>query len=64
MGNCDLQCLLSKDTHYAHDLLLHTFNIGMFKYNSTAIEHIYSESVILNESYDIVFDTNDWLNLT
>ena len=45
--------------------LPHAFNIGVFKYgksNPTTIEHIYNESENLNETCDVDFDSNNWLN--
>ena len=45
--------------------LLHTFRVGMFKYNktnSTTIKHICNECANLIECYDVAFDTNDWWN--
>ena len=40
--------------------------MGVFKYGkskSTTIKHIYNESENLNESCDVVFDSNNWWNL-
>ena len=65
--NCHLSKPVIKGT-FAHDPLLQTFDIGMFKWgksNSTTIKHIYNESADFIESYMLLILTSvgDWILL-
>ena len=62
-GNCHLTLPVVKG-RYAREALPHAFNIGVFKYgksNSTTIKHIYNESENFNESCDVAFNSNNWV---
>ena len=62
--NCHLTMPVGKGL-CAYDVLLFTFNVGMFKCdknNFTTIEHICTESASLIECHNVAFNTNDWWN--
>ena len=56
--NCPLTIPVIKG-RCARNALSHTFNIDMFKRNSTTIKHIHSESANLIDNRDVAFDTNN-----
>ena len=63
-GNCRLTIPVLKGL-YARDALPRAFHIGVFKFVktiSTAIKHVYKESLNVIEDCNVAYDTNECWN--